>query len=162
MLRNLIILQPWQQLKADKDIIVPAVKSGTIFIMEITLTTPALLFPAISLLLLAYTNRYLTIAGLIRDLHSRNQKSSSRLLTDQIANLRKRIQIIKNMQILGVFSFFCCVLTMMLLFFNFIVAGEIIFGISLSLLLLSLALSIYEITISIGALNILLDDAEEI
>lgn len=129
--------------------------------MNLNLTTPALLFPAISLLLLAYTNRYLSIAGLIRDLHSRNKKNSSRLFTDQIANLRKRIQIIKNMQILGVLSFFCCVLTMLLLFLERLIAGEIIFGISLSLLLLSLSLSIYEITISIGALNILLDDVED-
>jgi hypothetical protein len=80
---------------------------------------------------------------------------------DQIANLRKRIQIIKNMQIIGVLSFFCCVLTMLLLFLNSLIAGEITFGISLLLLLLSLSLSIYEITISVGALNILLDDVED-
>ncbi|MBI9108939.1 MAG: DUF2721 domain-containing protein [Spirochaetales bacterium] len=129
--------------------------------MNFNLTTPALLFPAISLLLLAYTNRYLTLASLIRDLYSRNQESKNRLFTDQIANLRLRIQIIKNMQILGVLSFFCCVLTMMLLFLGQIVAGEITFGISLSLLLLSLGLSIYEITISIGALNILLDSCDK-
>ena len=126
--------------------------------MEFTLTTPALLFPAISLLLLAYTNRYLTLAGLIRDLYSRNEERSSSLFTDQIANLRKRIGIIKNMQILGVLSFFFCVLTMLLLFIDQATAGELTFGISLGLLLLSLGLSIYEITISVGALNILLDN----
>ncbi|MDC7226413.1 MAG: DUF2721 domain-containing protein [Spirochaetales bacterium] len=125
--------------------------------MNFTLTTPALLFPAISLLLLAYTNRYLTIAGLIRNLFSENEDNKNRIYTKQIANLRKRINIIKNMQILGVMSFFCCVLTMMLLFFGLPLAGEIIFGVSLALLLLSLGLSIYEITISVGALNILLD-----
>jgi hypothetical protein len=126
--------------------------------MNFNLTTPALLFPAISLLLLAYTNRYLTLAGLIRDLYSRNEANKSHLFIDQIANLRKRIQIIKNMQILGVLSFFFCVLTMLLLFLGIIIVGEVIFGISLAFLLLSLGLSIYEITISIGALNILLDN----
>lgn len=128
--------------------------------MSFTLTTPALLFPAISLLLLAYTNRYLTIAGLIRNLYSENRdsrKDDRPIYTGQIANLRKRINIIRNMQILGVLSFFCCVLTMLLLFLGLSLAGEIIFGISLALLLFSLGLSIYEITISIGALNILLD-----
>ena len=126
--------------------------------MDFTLTTPALLFPAISLLFLAYTNRYLTIAGLIRDLHSEEKKEAdSGIYTAQIANLRKRINIIKNMQILGVLSFFCCVLTMLLLFFGVTLAGEIMFGISLGFLLVSLGMSIYEITISIGALNILLD-----
>lgn len=129
--------------------------------MNFTLTTPALLFPAISLLLLAYTNRYLTLASLIRDLHSRNEENRRRIFRDQIANLRKRIQIIKNMQILGVLSFFFCVLTMLLLFLGQPVAGEITFGFSLLLLLFSLGLSIYEITISIGALNILLDDCCE-
>ena len=129
--------------------------------MNFNLTTPALLFPAISLLLLAYTNRYLTLAGLIRDLYSRNEENSSRLFTDQIANLRQRIQIIKNMQILGVLSFFCCVLTMLLLFTGQIIAGEITFAVSLLLLLFSLALSIYEITISVGALNILLDNCDK-
>ncbi len=129
--------------------------------MNVSLTTPALLFPAISLLLLAYTNRYLTIAGLIRDLHSMNKDSKSTLFTDQIANLRKRINIIKNMQILGVLSFFICVLTMLLLFLGADLAGEITFGISLALLLFSLGLSIYEITISVGALNILLDSCCE-
>ena len=129
--------------------------------MNFTLTTPALLFPAISLLLLAYTNRYLTIAGLIRDLHSTNKEKDDQLFTGQIANLRKRINIIKNMQILGVLSFFLCVLTMLLLFLGMTLAGEITFGISLALLLLSLGLSVYEITISIGALNILLDSCSE-
>lgn len=129
--------------------------------MDFNLTTPALLFPAISLLLLAYTNRYLTIAGLIRDLYERYKKNGSRLFTAQIANLRKRINIIRNMQILGVLSFFSCVLTMLLLFLGQVVTGELIFGISLGLLLVSLGLSIYEITISIGALNILLDNLDE-
>jgi hypothetical protein len=125
--------------------------------MDFTLTTPALLFPAISLLLLAYTNRYLTLAGLIRDLHARIQERESPGYREQIINLRKRIEIIKNMQILGVASFFSCVLTMLFLFLNQVVAGEITFAASLLLLLFSLGLSIYEITISIGALNILLD-----
>ena len=125
--------------------------------MNFTLTTPALLFPAISLLLLAYTNRYLTIAGLIRDLFSESKQENNAIYNGQIANLRKRINIIKNMQILGVLSFFFCVLTMLLLFLGLTFAGEIIFGLSLALLLFSLALSIYEITISVGALNILLD-----
>ena len=36
--------------------------------MEIDISTPALLFSAISLLILAYTNRFLTIAQIIRNL----------------------------------------------------------------------------------------------
>ncbi len=128
--------------------------------MEFTLTTPALLFPAISLLLLAYTNRYLTIAGLIRDLHKESAKTHEDHLELQIKNLRSRIYIIRNMQIFGVISFFLCVATMLLLFYGQSTVGEILFAVSLLFLLISLALSIKELTMSIGALEILLDDCD--
>jgi hypothetical protein len=38
---------------------------------QLSLTTPALLFSAISLLLLAYTNRFLAYASVVRNLHAR-------------------------------------------------------------------------------------------
>jgi len=122
--------------------------------MEFTLTTPALLFPAISLLLLAYTNRYLTLAGLIRDLNGRRDGEPKENIEGQIANLRKRIYMIRNMQLAGVISFFLCVATMLLLFLNQVTAGEVFFTASLLCLLLSLALSIAEIKISIKALDL--------
>lgn len=122
--------------------------------MEFTLTTPALLFPAISLLLLAYTNRYLTLAGLIRDLYSRLKKGEQEHIEGQIENLRKRIYMIRNMQLAGVISFFLCVGTMLLLFLDFKIAGEITFTASLLCLLFSLALSIAEIRISVKALDL--------
>ena len=127
---------------------------------DITLTTPALLFPAISLLLLAYTNRFLTIAGLIRRLHSEYQENPSGMILGQIKNLRTRVALIKNMQSLGISSLFLCVLCMFLLFADEYEAGKWVFGISLVLLLFSLALSIREIQISVNALNIQLSDLE--
>ena len=127
---------------------------------DITLTTPALLFPAISLLLLAYTNRFLTIAGLIRRLHSEYQENPSGMILGQIKNLRTRVVLIKNMQSLGISSLFLCVLCMFLLFADEYEAGKWVFGISLVLLLFSLALSIREIQISVNALNIQLSDLE--
>ena len=69
--------------------------------MDITLTTPALLFPTVSLLMLAYTNRFLTIATIIRNLHDRYRESQSDNLLGQIANLRYRVYLIRNMQIAG-------------------------------------------------------------
>lgn len=78
--------------------------------MEITFTTPALLFPAISLLLLAYTNRYLALASLIRKLHDEYMKGEKKThLLNQIKILRIRINMVRQMQTLGVFSFVCCV-----------------------------------------------------
>ena len=130
-------------------------------IMEISLTTPALLFPAISLLLLAYTNRFLALASLIRGLHSKYEQKHDQILYSQIRNLRKRVNLTRNMQALGISSLFLCVFTMFLLYAGEIRIGEYIFGVSLLLLMASLALSIREIQISTRALNIQLSDLEE-
>ena len=128
----------------------------------LTLTTPALLFPAISLLLLAYTNRFLAIANLIRDLHFKNSTNPDYKILHQLKNLRKRVLLIRNMQALGVLSLFLCVFCMFLLFWDQVFWGEIVFGASLILLMGSLAISIWEIQISVNALNIHLSDMEEI
>jgi hypothetical protein len=130
--------------------------------MEITLTTPALLFPAISLLFLSYTNRFLAIATLIRNLHSKYKTDQSQELTKQIKNLKLRVTLIRNMQVLGVLSLLLCVVCMFLLFEGFIIAGQWVFAISLILLICSLTLSTIEIMISTKALNIQLGDMEKI
>jgi hypothetical protein len=130
--------------------------------MELTLTTPALLFPAISLLLLAYTNRFLTLANLIRELHARYKANPDEILMAQIKNLRYRIYIIKNMQAFGVASFFLCVLAMFFLFFNLEIIGKFSFGAALVLLMVSLAYSMREVSVSVDALNYRLSDLEQI
>lgn len=126
--------------------------------MEITVTTPALLFPAISLLLLAYTNRFLVIAGRIRDLHSKYRTSNESLLIRQIENLRRRISLIRNMQAIGILSLLLCVVCMFLLFAGYVTLGKYVFGTSLLLLAVSLSLSLLEIQISTVAINLELSD----
>ena len=128
--------------------------------MEITVTTPALLFPAISLLLLAYTNRFLVIASRIRDLHSRYRTTSDAVLVQQIKNLRKRVMLIRNMQAIGILSLLLCVVAMFVLFAGDIVLGKWIFGASLILLMLSLGISLWEIQISTVAITLELGDME--
>ena len=128
--------------------------------MEINLTTPALLFPAISLLLLAYTNRFLTLATLIRNLHGKYKENPDSLIWGQIKNLRLRVKLIRNMQVLGVLSLLLCVVSMFIIFAGNLKLAEFIFGISLILLILSLAVSAWEIQISVKALNIQLSDLE--
>ncbi|AUD61950.1 hypothetical protein AYJ58_08830 [Shewanella sp. Pdp11] len=118
--------------------------------MHISLTTPALLFPAISLLLLAYTNRFFALAALIRSLSSGEKPVHK----DQIKNLSQRISIIRRMQEAGVSSFALCVLCMIFIYVGFNKTGSVIFGASLLLLLYSLILSVIEIRISVDALNI--------
>ena len=127
---------------------------------EITLTTPALLFSAISLIMLAYTNRFLSYANLIRTLHEKFKAKPDEVLLGQIANLRKRLYLTKYMQILGVTSLFLCVLTMFLIFVGSQVLAVWIFGVALLLLIASLGLSILEIQISVHALNLHLGDME--
>lgn len=128
--------------------------------MEITLTTPALLFPAVSLLLLAYTNRFLALAALIRSLHAAYKDNPEENVAAQIENLRYRVVLIRNMQALGVLALLVCVVCMFVLFAGFVAAGKVLFGVSLVLLMISLALSVREIQVSVGALNLQLSDLE--
>ncbi|MFG1497360.1 DUF2721 domain-containing protein [Saccharospirillum sp. HFRX-1] len=124
------------------------------------LTTPALLFPAISLLLLAYTNRFLVVAQLIRTLIRQNQDDPNSDLTDQILNLKIRIEAIRRMQVLGVLAFIGCVLAMFFLFLDQSMLGTGCFALSLILLVASLCFSLYEVQISGRALNLQLKGLE--
>ena len=130
--------------------------------MEMSINTPALLFPAITLLMLAYTNRFLAMATLIRNLHSKYKQGheDADLVRSQIKNLKRRITLIKQMQASGVLSFFFCVLCMLFFYLQYEVLAYSVFGISLVLLLVSLALSLNEIFISTKALEIELGDME--
>lgn len=131
--------------------------------MEISFNTPALLFPAISLLLLAYTNRYLAMANLIRKLHDEYMRGEkTHLLLKQIKILRLRINLVRNMQALGVLSFLCCVFTMYGVYQQWTVAVKYIFAISLLSLLASLVISLIEISQSSKALEWELSDMEEL
>lgn len=129
--------------------------------MGIDVTTPALLFPAITLLLLAYTNRFLTLATLIRNLHANYKANPDNILLGQIENLRKRAYLIKHMQGVGVASLVLCVLCMFLLFAGQIEIGKYVFGLSIIVLLVSLLLSLREIAISVDALDLHLSDIEK-
>ncbi|MFN6971115.1 MAG: DUF2721 domain-containing protein [Rheinheimera sp.] len=125
-----------------------------------TMTTPALLFPAISLLLLAYTNRFLVLAQLIRQLNHREGDQVRDLAKRQIVNLRQRIVLIRSMQRWGVISFLLCTLSMFALFLSWDMAGQVLFGASLISLLMSLVMSLFEIQISCHAINIELESLE--
>ena len=129
--------------------------------MELTLNAPALLFPTISLLMLAYTNRFLAIASLIRNLHKQYNEEPDPKLLEQIKNLRLRLRLIQNMQALGVLCLFFCVLCMFTIYTSHIFLATIFFGIALILLMSSLVFSIVEINISTRALRIELSDIEE-
>ena len=101
---------------------------------ELTLTTPSILFSAISLIMLAYTNRFLAYAQVIRNLKGEHENRPSAMTKLQLDNLRKRLYMARSMQIYGV--------------------------ISLLLLVISLGISVKEILISVKALEFRLDNVE--
>ena len=128
--------------------------------ISLPLSTPSLLFPAISLLMLAYTNRFLGLASVVRKLHETWRTTQEPMLLAQIQSLRRRIQIIKHMQTMGVLSLMTCILSMSLLCFDWQLAGQITFGLSLVFMFASLALALQEIQMSGGALDLLLKDVK--
>lgn len=134
--------------------------------MELTFNTPALLFPAISLLLLAYTNRFVALANLVRSLHKEykenNNGSEAKFLVAQIRNLRRRINFIRYMQGLGVFSFLLCVVCMYCIYNGWMNGAHYVFAISLLSLLASLVISLIEIIASTNALELQLSDMDDI
>lgn len=130
--------------------------------MQLEISTPALLFPAITLLLLAFTNRFLAIATLIRNLHGKHkQNPDEAMVLAQIKNLRQRLNMIRWMQAFGIISFLFTVICMFLLFQRMNVSANFVFGASLLSLLLSLIVSLIEIQISTKALNLELSDMEK-
>lgn len=124
--------------------------------MEIT--TPALLFPAVTLLMLAYTNRFNTLATIIRNLHSKYQTERNDNLLAQISNLRYRVYLIRNMQIFGVLSLLLCMVSMFALFAGWTAGGQWSFALALLLMIISMLLSLRELQVSVGALDLLLSE----
>ncbi len=129
--------------------------------MEISTTTPAILFPAVSLLMLAYTNRFLAISSITRSLHDRYKSEGGVAVRRQIENLRSRLKLIRRMQSFGILSLFACILSVVSLFLGLRVMGEFLFGLSLLLMLGSLLFCLFEIQLSGRALEIELEDVEE-
>ena len=131
--------------------------------MEITLNTPALLFPAISLLMLAYGNRFVALANLVRKLHAEYKAAENTdVIVQQIKGLRKRINYIRYMQGLGVLSFLCCVVCMYCIYNEWFYISKFVFAMSLISLLASLIFSLIEIIQSTNALELELSDMEEL
>lgn len=129
--------------------------------MELTIQTPALLFPAVSLLMLAYTNKFLAMANLVRKLYSDYEQKQQKVLISQISNLRRRIMLIRLMQVLGVGSLLLCVVTMFCVYEEWQLWAKLLFAVSLLLMIASLVISLVEIFLSAGALRLLLKDLQE-
>ena len=128
---------------------------------ELTLITPSVLFSAVSLILLAYTNRFLAYAQLVRTLKDRYEQDRSAVTQAQIENLRKRLNLSRLMQVFGTVSLFLCVVTMFVIYIGLSLTAVWIFGLVLLALIVSLALSIWEIIISSRALELYLGNMKQ-
>lgn len=129
--------------------------------MEIDLTTPALLFSTVSLLLLAFTTRFLGLAKAIRDLYNDYQKNPEKRFIDQLKNFRRRVELIRNMQIVATASLLLCMVSTIMIYFQLQLIASVTFAVSLLLMTAALAMSIIEIGMSVGALNVHLADMEQ-
>ena len=129
--------------------------------MNLSINTPALLFPAISLIMLAYTNRFLALANLVRNLHAKyTSEKENGHIHSQIKTLRYRLRLIKNMQAFGICSFITCIACMFFIYIEKTITAEVLFAISLVFFIASLFTSLLEIILSTKALEYELSDME--
>lgn len=130
--------------------------------MDISINTPALLFPAISLVLLAYTNRYLALANRVRSLHDKYLEKgvNDLVLHGQIKSIRYRLKLIRNMQMLGMIAIITCIFCIFLIYIERTGIAHVLFAFSLMVFLVSLCISLLEISLSNKALELELSDME--
>lgn len=128
--------------------------------MELTITTPAIFFPTISLLMVAYTNRYLALARRIRELGLEYKDQHNLSLKAQIGILRKRVALIRAMQGLGLSALLLCVLCMLMFFLSLVVVAKVAFVSALVLMVGAISISIYEVLLSTRALDLSLQEME--
>lgn len=130
--------------------------------MDISINTPALLFPAISLVMLAYTNRFLALSNRVRSLHDKyvENQTNNKTIHAQIKSIRYRLKLIKHMQTLGVITFIACIFCIFFVYINAMLAANIFFAISLIAFTISLIISLIEVQLSNKAIELQLSDIE--
>lgn len=129
--------------------------------MDFDVSTPALLFSVISLFAMAHTNRFLALANLIRQSIGSYEENRDDKILRQIGNFKRRLNMLKYSQIAAVISFMLCVISMFLSFISNVGSAKIMFGLSLVALFSSLLMSMHELFLSIGALNIEMERLEK-
>ena len=130
---------------------------------EISISTPALVFPALTVLMLAYTNRFIAISKRVRALHTEHKENPTDRIYAQIQLLKKRLIYIRNMQTLAIVGFLINLVSMFFILLAIKTIGGILFAFSLAFITGSLVVSLYEIHISVNAMSIQLqEDSEEL
>lgn len=122
------------------------------------LSTPALVFPALSVLMLAYTNKFIAISKRVRALHAEHLKNPSKRVHKQIKSLDKRMKYIRNMQICALSGFSSNIISIAMIFVGLDLFAMIFFSLGLILVLCSLIICIIEIYLSVQAMSVLLEE----
>ena len=123
----------------------------------LSLTTPSITFSAISLIMLAYTNRFLACAQVVRSLKAEFDKNPTPITRRQIDSLTKRIYLTRSMQVYGIISLIMCVACTIFIYFGLNLVAEVLFVLSIITLIVSLSFSVKEVFISVKALEYHLD-----
>ncbi len=127
--------------------------------MTIPITTPALLFPAIAILMLGYVNRYIGAASVIRAITKDYSTGHRRVqVVEQLQIMQKRIGLFRYMLEIGAFALAMACLSMFLIFVDKQQAGNLVFGLSLVAMITSTLVSFYETVLSNQSLNIEIND----
>jgi len=129
--------------------------------MNLTISTPGLIFPSISFLLIAYSNRFLAIATLIRDLKTKFSENKEEILLQQIKNLRYRLKLIRWMQAVAVFGMLMALMSIFALYLGHEAAGHVLFIMAAVLVATSLSIALVEIMFSGRALDYELQDIQD-
>jgi hypothetical protein len=115
---------------------------------------PALIFPAISLLFLAYTNRFLGLTAVARKMLAAHLAEAQPHWEVQLINIRRRLHLIRQMQMMGLGSIILAALSMGALVNAFERLGQGLFVCSLVCFIGSMGICVHEIKLSIDAIEV--------
>lgn len=114
----------------------------------LAISTPALLFPAITILILTYSNRFSTLSNKIREFIRKGEDAA------QIAVFRRRVGYVRRMLLWGILGLAASALSMLALVFKCTNTGVGLFVLADLSIVISLIYAILDVSISTNALEL--------
>ena len=127
---------------------------------------PALLFPAIPLMMISFGNRYTSLASLIRKIHdlivlNKHSKKTAGHYLDQITILTKRLKLVRAIQTLSGLSFLSNLFSIFASYLEEYQLALNSFGLGVLIFAIAILMFIYEIQLSTRALSKHLEDLKD-
>src|SRR5512141_2422107 len=120
----------------------------------LSISIPALIFPAISLLFISYTTRFLGLTSVARAMLREHLADPQPHWEVQLRSLRHRLHLIRRMQLLGLASIILAALSMGAIANGFPLTGQVFFVGALAGFVGSLGFCVHEIRLSIDAIEV--------